>query len=1136
MTDDPKFQTSPHVRRHLIDALRADLVGPFWPEGSEEEEVWDIAPSKRYLCGFLVPNEQSQLEPDPEDDPNDEDGLEAGDDPSEGSQNDREAQRRPLLPSSMGMSVLLPPEATSVRVRVCFADYVPEAQAAEQEEGKPPKRGRPQIHWRRQARGPIELTVALDASLEDTQGIRIEDTGLRLFGHIDTPDHIDGLPQGTRALSLFLVNARAPATDKHTRDAKYAFQAALELRCPEGLLARPDLASQAATDWDDQVMDLQFRDHAAYASGHGVAVSPIEEGGRVLGARTEWIPEAKVKRVAVGKIEGIELSMEKLAALESPNAVREALGAIHTQYGKWLGEQRSLLEGLGRKRREVAELVIARAERARSRIREGIELLAENADARRAFAMANRAMAMAARQRSPERYESGEEPSWFPFQIAFVLLNLPGVVDQKHDDRDTVELIYFPTGGGKTEAYLGTIAFTLLWRRLTGARRPDKGLGVAVILRYTLRLLTLDQLGRAATLICALEVLRAEHADLGDVRFSIGLWVGKSATANRLSEVARQVSDYKNGVTNLSPFPLPSCPWCHRPITSGDMRLEPNQKDAVSIEVGCGDFKCSFSAKAGGLPVVFVDEQIYRELPSFVVATVDKFAMIPWRGESGALFGLATARVDRYFVGPCTPKPKAVKGDVVHLPEGLRPPELIVQDELHLISGPLGTMVGLYETAIETLATRTLPDGSKVRPKILASTATVKRAVQQITALYGREDMAMFPPSGIDDAESFFATVDKNAHGRIYVGVGAAGRSTKAVLVTVYAALMAATEKCKNTAGDGSMAADPYMTLVGYFNNLRELGGTRRLAEDLVRARTATRGQLRPVGTAENPWMDDRQLDQDPFELTSRESTRAITKTKDRLSKGFRHDDFIPIVLASNMISVGVDIDRLGLMVVAGQPKSTSEYIQASSRVGRDDRRPGLVVTCYNLNKPRDRSHYEHFRDYHESFYRRVEATSVTPFSSPALERGLAGCLVSMTRHGTVDMTPSAAAMHLNAQAVAKSPGVQALLDRAQAQPTVGEHNEDVRKELSQRIQALIDTWVTLIANAKAGGGEKCYSPYDPDRAGVPILHTALDERLHLQKDIGPSEGFVAPTSMRDVEPTVHLWLKPAGWKPGVRS
>lgn len=1117
--------TSAAVRRHLVDALRADLVGPFDadPAGAE---VWDMAPSKRYLTGFLIPREQAAVEDEEDKDPSDHELAEAGDDPGEESQNDPQTKRRPMLPSSIGISVLLPAgEGDSVTVRVAYADYKAEPQEAAADADGKKKRGRPAMNWRRVPRAPIEREVRLAGSIKE----RLGDSGLVLYGTLDRPGDIDGLAPGTRALALFVVNERAPVEDLARRDEASVFQVGLQVRHSKGLERRPDLAGQAATDWDDRVMDLQFRDRHAYASGHGVAVELVEEHGRVVGARTEWIPEATVKRVTTRSIDGVEVRMEKLADLDSAAAVHAALDAIPEAYAGWLGGERGRLGGLDKKRREVAKEVLFRADRALRRIREGIELVATNPDARRAFTTANQAMAMAARQRSPERYQTAV-PQWHMFQLAFVLMNLPAIVDPAHADREIVELIFFPTGGGKTEAYLGVIAFTLVWRRMTGAGRPDKGLGVAVILRYTLRLLTLDQLGRAATLICALEILRKTQPELGDVRFSLGLWVGKSATANTLTEVARQISEYRNGSSNLSPFPLSLCPWCRKELTSGCMKVAPNQKSPVEVEVGCADFGCAFSARAGGLPVLFVDEQIYRELPSFLIATVDKFAMLPWRGESGALFGEVQQRIGRAFVGPCTPPLGAARERPEKLPDSLRPPELIVQDELHLISGPLGTMVGLYETAIETLACRRLADGTVIKPKLLASTATVKRAMQQIQALYGRDDMAMFPPPGIDDSQTFFSSLDEKSNGRLYVGVAAAGRSVKAVLVTVYAALLAAARKRVDDKGQPGQPGDPYMTLVGYFNNLRELAGMRRLVDDLIRARAGVRGDLRPLGVADNPWMANREV-KEPIELTSRESTSAISRAKALLENRWLEDGFIHTVLASNMISVGVDIERLGLMVVAGQPKSTSEYIQASSRVGRDDQRPGLVVTCHNLNKPRDRSFYEHFRDYHAAFYRHVEATSVTPFSSPALERGLAGCLMAMVRHGEAAMTPPEAAMDLDAHKEAAEAAVATLVARGLAQPGAGGDPAAAEAELRALAQRVLDRWSTFIAEAKAGGAQRCYSPYDQDRAGTAMLWTALDEARARDKGMSTRDRFVAPTSMRDVEPTVHLWLKPAGWQ-----
>jgi hypothetical protein len=772
----------------------------------------------------------------------------------------------------------------------------------------------------------------------------------------------------------------------------------------------------------------------------------------------------------------------------------------------------------------LAELM-DRAAWACDRIARGIELCASDARVRRAFCLANKAMAAQARQRKPEEFDGGKRPAWRLFQLGFLLMNLTGIVDGRSPERAGVELVFFPTGGGKTEAYLGVIAFTLVHRRLVRNKLPDAGLGVAVLLRYTLRLLTLDQLDRAASLVCALESERKKlPAELGEERFSVGLWVGRNATANTLEEVQKLVSKYKIG-EGRSPFPLAVCPWCRSEITA--RCLEVLQGAEEGVRVVCQSESCEFAGvnDPQGLPVVFVDEQVYRELPSFLIATVDKFAMMPWRGEIGMLFGKVVARDRRRFFGPLDGKPpRSAKA----LKEGLRPPVLIVQDELHLISGPLGTMVGLFETAVDALSTYHVKDATgeySVRPKVLAATATVRRASAQIQALYARE-VHVFPPPGIDDAETFFSQVDTAETGRLYVGVAAAGRSLKNVSQRVYRTLLTAAKKVYDPAAPEGQEADAYMTLAGYFNSLRELGGMRRIVEEEVRDRARKAEDVRPLGErGPHRWLANRDIGLEPVELTSREHTSVVKSVRDRLGHTHRAPDSIQVLLASNMISVGVDIDRLGLMVVAGQPKTTAEYIQASSRVGRNPRWPGLVVTLYNMNKPRDRSHYEHFEAYHESFYRYVEATSVTPFSGPAVERGLAGVLTAIARFGHPELTPGPAAASIAQHRAVAEAAVDRIAERARTQPGLTrEAAERASAVLRAEAHNLLDHWVELVSEKDAVVGQRRYSPFDRDRTGgPPLLITALDAQASMAA--AAERRFVAPTSMRDVEDAVHLWV-----------
>ena len=224
--------------------------------------------------------------------------------------------------------------------------------------------------------------------------------------------------------------------------------------------------------------------------------------------------------------------------------------------------------------------------------------------------------------------------------------------------------------------------------------------------------------------------------------------------------------------------------------------------------------------------------------------------------------------------------------------------------------------------------------------------------------------------------------------GRLYLGVCAPGTRLKAVLIRVYAAFMSAAQVLYEEYGT---AADPWMTLVGYFNAMRELGGMRRVVEDAIRTRLEHMDQRGLARRYIHPFSVE--------ELTSRKDATDIPAILDRLELVFdpqvtaerkrKRETEAPksgvakwpldVVLATNMISVGVDVNRLGLMVVAGQPKATAEYIQATSRVGRVF--PGIVCTVYNWARPRDLSHYERFEHYHATFYRQVEALSVTPFS-----------------------------------------------------------------------------------------------------------------------------------------------------------
>lgn len=1191
--------TASEARELQVKALEADLIGPMTRDPNGVETLL-LPPSRWYMTGFLAPaggrTVESDRTADGEDfaageygDLEDRDELLLGDDVDDNENEPAEpaTKRKAFFPASMGISVLLPPAEAGaenddfITVKLDYADYT--AVAAEPktldelavQSGKLP-RDRP--NWLRVPRNPPGIKIPLNAAALE-KGVEVYGSaGVEIEGRI-APTSGPGLPKGTRALSLFVVNRREPE-EKLRADLAFIFQAKLRIRYDRGFVARPNLTGEGAQHFDDQVADLQYRHQMEYAVGHGVAVtwnladnqpeSPSEDGAEahnplIRVVETTWLPRSEVKRVVTREVEGVLTDMEGLAKLGAATTTAEdvenALGRLPLAYGEWIEGQAAIDVGDGdidagsnepastgpAAKEKTRDELLRRAQVAKERIQDGISLLASSAEAREAFALANEAMALQALKRSPERYQGESRPKWRLFQLAFVLLNLRGLTDPHHDDRKNVELIFFPTGGGKTEAYLGCIAYTLILRRMRGQERPDQGLGVAVLLRYTLRLLTLDQLERAATLVFALEKLRRSRPQrLGATRFSIGLWVGRSATANTLANVARQLDDFAAD-RGKSPFPLATCPWCKSPIGPKAMEMKPGKTNADRVEVACLNYRdCEFSRRQSGqsLPILFVDEEIYRELPCFVVSTVDKFALIPWRGEVGKLFGRVNKRFDprgglsTFFNSADKGAGGAKKGVpkiAETLPNGLLPPELIVQDELHLISGPLGTMVGLYETAIESLCTAEL-DGKKVGPKIISSTATVKRAQEQIQALFGRSAHTVFPPPAVDVSETFFAQVDHESDGRVYVGVAAAGRPLKGILLRTYVPLLGAAQKYFDFDGDEGQPVDPYMTLAGYFNSLRELGGMRRLVDDEVRTRLRHVHKRRPRDMLEREtWLRGREI-KSVVELTSREGTGAISEAKDRLGYPATRKGSVDVVLASNMISVGVDIDRLGMMVVAGQPKSTNEYIQATSRVGRDVNRPGLVVTVFHLGRPRDRSHYERFEAYHQAFYRFVEATSVTPFSGPALERGLAGLLVGLVRHKNEEMTPSSGAAALASHRAYADEIAKELATRAAAQRRVdgADDEERVYEHIRKRAMALLDTWERVVRiRDEKDSSDSCYSPWDPGRKGKTLLYLPTEEETERDAD---EQQFAAPTSMRDVEASVHLWVDRRGVSSGGTS
>ena len=529
------------------------------------------------------------------------------------------------------------------------------------------------------------------------------------------------------------------------------------------------------------------------------------------------------------------------------------------------------------------------------------------------------------------------------------------------------------------------------------------------------------------------------------------------------------------------------------------------------------------------IPALTVDDQVYHRCPSLVIATVDKFARLAFEAKAASLFGRVTHYHGRwgYYREGAPPSREGLPQTYQPHPPGTRgrvtlriavdrfnPPDLILQDELHLIEGPLGSMVGLYEAAIEELCRNHLG----TCPKYIASTATVRQADDQVRALFNRR-LAQFPTWGVSADDRFFARerqvhpLDSARAGRLYVGVCAPGKGAQTPIVRIWSQLLQSVYERWATAADAEL--DRFWTLVGYFNALRELAGALSLYRQDIPERLAFRN-----GSSA------RTLEQ-PLELSGRASSLDLPSMLERLSATAPSAQ--DGVFATSMFGTGVDVDRLGLMVIHGQPKTTASYIQATGRVGRVS--GGLVVTFFRASRPRDLDHYEFFTGYHHALYRYVEPVTVAPFSPRARERALGPLSVVLLRHaweiGGHAVAPDwrvqqriSGGYYSEARRMSAhrhDPEVEAIPDvmedRAAHQPagrrpTPGATASETESEL--------DRWAAL-AGLHQDPDRFVY--YETTAYRTPQRHVVLGDAQHRSQGLG--EAFEnTPQSLREVEET----------------
>lgn len=1149
------------VRGEVHRLLAADLVGPW--DGPTEAVVGN--PRGRYLAGALAPVKVDPTEPTRPADaaaveavgaedlragehalvqldaatdagvPEAEDSEIADvEEPAEAE--DRGPASKLIAPSSMGLRFRVGEGGPGLVFTASWGAYAPRRE-------EDPKTGRVRTLYDRTEH---VYPVRVEGS-DLVAGRSLSLPVLERNGAVEVEVAVDVLSDG-RAGSVIveaaLLNRRV--TDGTLPPREWLFQASLEVAAADGSAVfwpihdALDGLSPGLTAWDEEArLELLYRDRVEFAVGRTCSATwtTVEPDGpegwkrdlvpgprRAVRVATTWLPVAEVAQTVASGVDGVLLSMRDLATRPQQEVIA-GLTPLLEGYRSWLGAQRTAAGTLPAHLGAVAEETIADAEEVADRLAEGLALLGADEQAFRAFAFMNRVMAdqrvrsQVVQARAADatlsiadavkevEAKGADAASWRHFQIAFILMQLPALADpaaaRRSGDARSAELLFFPTGGGKTEAYLGLAAFTFAIRRLQGIVATPGGPvdgadGVGVVMRYTLRLLTTQQFQRATALVCAAELARREDPTTwGAEPFRIGLWVGSSVSPRSYTEAKGQISDALDtpgrayGVTVLQ---LQRCPWCGTPISPKQhLRLDDARRRVL---VHCGaalGVECPFAlggAVADGIPVLTVDEEIYRHPPTFLLATVDKFARIAREGQTASLFGYVAQRCPRHgYRHPDTPS-ELCTGTTHHAKDALpratvttvgrlRPPDLVIQDELHLITGALGTAVGLFEVAVDTLCSWRLgtdpATASTVRPLVVASTATSRNAEAQVRGLYGRA-VGIFPPQVLDVSDTYFSRevpVSPEHPGRRYVGVCSHGAKLTLAEIRVAEILLLAGQKMLDEHG---AAADPYLTMVGYFSATRELAGMRRYLDDDVTTRIAN-----PDRSTGYPRRGVWGLE--IGELTSRISSTDITRTLDRLGVPFDPDwdsttahaghaalaragRPVPrrpgdrpydVVLATSMLQVGVDVGRLGLMLVVGQPKNTAEYIQASSRVGREADKPGLVVTLANRSRPRDMAHYEQFEHDHRTFYAHVEALSVTPFSDASLERGLTGVLVSIARvldvGRPVSLSPEEGAGRITTRYDTLEHLVTVIAERAAASGA-DERVEEITAKLNRRLEA----------------------------------------------------------------------------------
>lgn len=1059
-------------RERLVEWLREQLIGPP-PKDEKGEEIIRVEPVLRYPTGVLYPviQGESGLDGASIEDEDDQADPALGEDGGNREEvKATEIKRRYVPPSSAGFSFFIKGADIRIRTHCHGVQYI---KIDRDEEGRfiEPRWIRQELDnsWDHEFKPPSTVRADRQDKLTLSDKAKI-DVLWRPFA--------DGW-----LVTVSLINTSEIAETAEywvDRNELSIFEASMVCIIDSGDVGSYPRVDPSLLSEEELEIELQYRERNIYAVGHGVAVDWTVKDGRVTEIKSSFIPTVEVPLMTadLGDAGDSALSLAFLSRIDF-KAVDDIqrLTNFVDEYELWVEEEKGRAADFTEEDRETAARITRRMAMTAARMKAGIAFLRENNFAARAFRVANLAMLKQMAQAYKCKGEEKSETSyrWRPFQLAFLLAVLESTAKDSSDLRDTVDLIWFPTGGGKTEAYLGLMAFIIAWRRYYF---KSSGGGTTILMRYTLRLLTRQQFERATRMICALELIRRSDPDLGSEPITSGLWVGATPCPNRFQE-AKQILD--EAILREKPPPqnliFGRCPWCEKPFDVKRNYIATEKR----FQFLCHNPECEFGReKDDFLPCNIVDEALYQNPPTLLVSTIDKFARLAWAEEPSAFFGR----------------------------KGVRPPELIVQDELHLVSGALGSIAGLYEAGLDAVIKE-----RGVYPKYIASTATISMAREQCRALFGR-DVSIFPPPGLSCDNSYFArTVPiTEKSGRLYVGYLAPLLNRQECMAPLAAVLLAAPEICFDQDIDKASLQEAWWTQIVYHGSIKGVGNSLNAFYNDVREYYRQifgreEEAKKASGESEDSWKISSERNVPRIkELTSRASADENADTFSRLEKIRSDPDHLDVVLATNMISVGLDVARLGLMVINGQPLTTAEYIQASSRVGRGEG-PGIVVANYYRDQARSLSHYEDFRAYHEAFYRFVEPNSLTPYTYQARKRALHAALVIALRYSCPILLPNKGAAEFDPDDE-KVQKVLELLKRRCKEADPGRH-EEIENHIDERVR----DWRNKVKLSNKRRRELKYR-VNSNEGGANRLLISYEEADSLQ-DL---EAWPTLNSMRNVE------------------